>query len=160
MGSKEDMHAIIQALLSTKHSQISDNNDSDDSTYFSDSIFSENLDLDHIDDEFDEMTHNDSLLGRNTIGFHKNDIININKQIESGVIRHSRSYDSFFKIKDLISIKPKINKLNNKNNEIKKLKKNQEKIIDMIENINKVLLHLHERIDSIDVCINKSFYST
>lgn len=163
MGSKEDMHAIIQALLSTKHSDSDDIDNCHESTYFSDSIFGENLLSIEVEPEDKDILHN-SLLGRNTIGFHKNYTVTINRPINKGVIHRSRSYNSFFQIKDLIPIKsPKKSRKNNKhkvNKEIDEIKNNQEKIIDMLKNINKAMLNLHERVDSIDICINKSFYST
>lgn len=158
MGSKENMQAIIQALLSTKQSQSDDNECCDDSTFFSDSIFGENPIL--LEDKPKEVLH-DSLLGRNTIGFNQNYNVTINRPINTHIVRRSRSYNSFFQIKDLIPIKSKKSKKNNEvTKTIKQIKDNQERIIDMLENINKVIINLHERVDSIDVCINKSFYSS
>ena len=155
MGSKEDMNAYIQALLSTN---VVNNNDRlDESTFFSDSIFDEitvPLEL----SQKEELDDN-SLLGRNTIGFYNDEQFNTNDINQKPIICRSQSYNSFFKTKNLIDIvswqeKPKKNKM------LKKVLQNQQKIIESIENINKILIHLHERIDSIDVCVNKSFYAT
>lgn len=162
MGTKEDMNAFIQAILSTNeqnnYQKIDDNELINDSTFFSDSIFDE-IERPKL---IKETELNDSLLGRNTIGFNTDikidSIINNTYINNKPILKRSQSYDSFFK--NLIEYTPiiKKNKCKNKK-DIKEIKRNQNKILESIKNINKMLLHLNERIDSIDVCVNKSFYA-